>query len=169
LLRARGHQVHLRIVGPVRPDENESILQRAAQNGTGSFVRVVGWVPRDQLEVYLLAADAAVQLRTYARAPLSGALNDCIAFGIPTVTTVSLVTEMQTPSYVTGIADDFDAPMLANALSAVLARPRSDAVAAIEEQRLEWLRPRTADVYARRLLEALGFDGYLNENRRRLD
>jgi len=121
---------------------------------------MTGWLPADRIEPYLLAADVAVQLRTYARAPLSGALLDCIAFGVPTVTTSSLAVEMQAPSFVRGIAELSDAQELAEAIEPLLDRRRSDSVHAIDEERRDWLSQRTTDLYARRLLEALGLGGY---------
>src|SRR5438552_6771292 len=41
------------------------------------------------------SVDLAVQLRTSAMLSLSGSLADCLAFGLPTVTTVDLAAEME--------------------------------------------------------------------------
>ncbi len=48
-------------------------------------VRITGYVDREEYEKYLSCADVAVQLRTDSRGETSGALLDCLAFGLPTI------------------------------------------------------------------------------------
>ncbi len=64
----------------------------------------------------LLAADVAVQLRMSSILTLSGALLDCIAFGVPTVVTQSMVDEIGAPGYVTAIPDRISPLLIAEAV-----------------------------------------------------
>jgi FkbM family methyltransferase len=155
-LRTWGIDCRLHFVGAAAGGERDELLARAAGLGIAPFVDITGWVSLEGLETNLLAADAAVQLRTFALAPMSGAMLDCMSFGVPTLATESLKAEMESPGYVYTVADRFSGLLLAEALAPVLARPRTSSVIAIEPQRREWLAERNPGVYARRLLEALG-------------
>jgi glycosyltransferase involved in cell wall biosynthesis len=155
-LRANGSNAYLHFVGPVPASELRDLMGRAETLGISQRLDLTGWVSGETFERYLLAADAAVQLRTYARAPLSGALLDCIAFGIPTVSTRSLAQDMGAPGYVGGVSDDLGAQALTQALEILSRTPRVHSIGAVEPERRAWLSERTTDVYARRLLDALG-------------
>ena len=65
---------------------------------------------------HLLASDVAVQLRTYGLGGLSGALNDCIAAGIPSVANEHLAAAMRAPSFVRRIPDQISSILIAEAI-----------------------------------------------------
>ena len=48
-------------------------------------VRITGYVSREDYKKYLSCANAAIQLRTDSRGETSGALLDCLAYGLPTI------------------------------------------------------------------------------------
>ncbi len=154
-MRQWGMDCHIHYVGSDSHHEKKELLRRARNIGVESAVHLTGWVDFSHMDDYLLAADAAVQLRTFSHAPLSGALLDCMAFGVPSVATESLAAEMVAPPFVRGLPGKFSGLLLAEKLAAVLESRRTDALPVIENERRQWLAQRTADLYARRLLEAL--------------
>jgi hypothetical protein len=92
-------------------------------------------------------------LRTSALLSLSGALADCIAFGVPTVTTRDLAVEMEVPAYV-GSTSGLSSLLVAEAIEELLrGHLNADQV---EHERCSYLEERSADAYARRLLTVLG-------------
>jgi len=155
-LRRWGIQCHINFAGSAVDSEQEQLLQQARKLGIEPYMSITGWLSDDLMNTYLLAADAAVQLRTYSQAPLSGALLDCIAFGVPCVTTASLVSEMRAPSYIHGVQDRFSGLLLAEALDETLTGRRLERSDELEIQRSEWLSGQTTDVYVGLLFEALG-------------
>lgn len=157
-LRQWGIICHIHYVGSASAPEKEMLLQRAAKLGVTSAVHLSGWVSQSKMYEYLLGADAAVQLRTFTHAPISGALLDCMAFGVPCVATGNLALEMQSPSFVRPLPAHFSGLILAEQLATVLESRRQDSLDVIESERKEWLSRRTADIYARRLLMALGLE-----------
>ena len=102
----------------------------------------------------LLAADVAVQLRMSSILTLSGALLDCIAFGIPTVVTQSMIDEIGAPGYVTAIPDRISPLLIAEAVVSS-ARLRDTDLEKIESQRRGYLAENLASQYAGKLLAAL--------------
>lgn len=48
-------------------------------------IRTTGYVTRQMYEKYIMAADVAVQMRSYTRGETSAALLDCLSFGLPTI------------------------------------------------------------------------------------
>ena len=48
-------------------------------------VLITGYVSKEEYEKYLGCADAAIQLRTNSRGETSGALLDCLAYGLPVI------------------------------------------------------------------------------------
>ncbi len=69
----------------------------------------------------LFAAEAGVQLRTYFMGGLSGALNDCIAAGLPCVANAHLAAAMDAPSYVRRVPDSLSPLLIAEALLDIIA------------------------------------------------
>src|SRR5262249_37631075 len=99
-LRDWGRPAHLHLVGAAPKGEKRSLEALATELGVARFVTLHGHVTSEPLQDYLRAVDAAVQLRTSTLLSLSGALADCIAFGVPTVTTQDIADEMDAPPYV---------------------------------------------------------------------
>jgi glycosyltransferase involved in cell wall biosynthesis len=80
-----------------------------------------GYVSDQTYRDYLVGADLAVQLRTYDLGGLSGALLDCAAAGLPTVTNASLAEAVGVPDYVRRIPNSLSPSLLAEALADLLA------------------------------------------------
>lgn len=104
---------------------------------------------------WLVGADAGVQLRTYGLGGLSGALLDCIAAGLPTVTNQHLATAMSAPDYVAPIPDALSAVRLAEELANII--EKSGYGYRPLDQRRELLKAQNFDNYGQQLLAALGF------------
>ena len=62
-------------------DLRESITQSAPHGR----VHITGWIDKATYAAYLQAADIAVQLRTGSRGETSGAVLDCLNYGVPTI------------------------------------------------------------------------------------
>jgi len=105
---------------------------------------------------YLVGADLGVQLRRVYLGSISGALQDCIGAGLPTVTNASLGEMLDAPSYVRCVPDALSpllvAEALANLLDCGLARTRPEA------ERLAYVAAHSFADYARGLCAALGLE-----------
>jgi glycosyltransferase involved in cell wall biosynthesis len=100
---------------------------------------------------FLRAADAALQLRAGGVGNISGALQDCIAAGLPTIANSDLAEALDAPGYVRRVSDDLDPAEIAAALEEILAAEYET-----EPQRLEYNEAHTMHHYARGLCESLG-------------
>ena len=103
---------------------------------------------------WLVACDVGVQLRTYGLGGLSGALLDCIAAGIPTVSNDHLAAAMEAPSYIARVRDNLSATRVAEEIADMIDCGLHRQRPLLE--RRETLSTRNFDVYCRRLIEALG-------------
>ena len=77
-------------------------------------------VPEDIYVAYLNAADVGIQLRGYFMGGLSGALNDCIAAGLPSIANAHLAAAMMAPDYVRRVPDNFSSVLIAEAALEIL-------------------------------------------------
>jgi glycosyltransferase involved in cell wall biosynthesis len=100
---------------------------------------------------FLRAADCALQLRTGGTGNISGALQDCIAAGLPSVANLDLAEALDAPGYVKRVSDCLDPAEIASALIEIL-----DGKSDTELQRLEYTAAHGMDGYARGLCEVLG-------------
>ena len=105
---------------------------------------------------YLLAADAAVQLRTHFFGGLSGALLDCIAVGLPTVANADLAMAMEAPAYVSMVPDHPSPVLIAEALAEIC--QKGDSRSQFDEARRHYSDVHSFKNYARQLCEGLGFE-----------
>ena len=110
-----------------------------------------GFVAEADYRNYLLAADVALQLRENGEGNISGALQDCIAAGLPSVANADLADNIAAPAYVGRVADRLDPGEIATALEMALHAERDFEVA-----RAAYCAAHSMDAYARRLLETLG-------------
>ena len=156
MLRAWKVRATLVCVGPIEPALRAYLNDTVAVIGATPFVRFAGPVAATEYRAWLQAADAAIQLRTYKLGGLSGALLDCMAAALPTVANAHLAEAMDAPPWVTRVPDGISAVLVAEALLAIhesgAARNRP------LEGRRQLLNERGFAVYARRLMEALGFE-----------
>lgn len=154
-LRDWGRPAHLHIVGDTPKAEQDLLEALAAELRIAAHVTLHGHVTAEEFKDYLLAVDAAAQLRTSALLSLSGALADCVAYGVPTVTTRDIAGEMDAPPYVVTTGTATSSLLIAEALDELCGRRREHA-STIETERREYLERRNVDAYARALLVGLG-------------
>jgi len=99
--------------------EASALASRASELGITARVTLgAGYMPEAQYRAHLLAADVAIQLREGGPGNISGALQDCIAAGLPSVANTDLAENLSAPSYVTRISDALDEAEIAAALQA---------------------------------------------------
>ncbi|HZX78323.1 glycosyltransferase [Lysobacter sp.] len=82
----------------------------------GGQVTVTGWADSDTYQAYLAAADVAVQLRTLSRGETSGAVYDCMNYGLATVVNANGAMADLPPHGVLVLNDEFDNVELVSAL-----------------------------------------------------
>jgi len=98
--------------GPYGNQLNESIQKHRR----GSQIRISGWASMDTFREYLAAADVGVQLRTHSRGETSGAVLDCMNYGLPTIVNANgSMAELPGESVIM-LPDDFSDAELAAAL-----------------------------------------------------
>jgi FkbM family methyltransferase len=158
-LRDWGIRPLLHIVGYAPGTEIRAVRRLSSELGISENVVFHGHLSRAKLEEFLLAVDLAVQLRTSSRLSLSGGVADCIAFGVPTVTTENVANELEAPSYVTTCPSVTSSLLVAEAIMALADRRGKDS-AAVEAERRDYLRKRSAEGYAMSILAALGLTPY---------
>lgn len=153
-LRSQGVPARLHWVGALDP--GLSRIGRVAEKlGLLSYVRFSeDFVSDDTYRDYLLAADAAVQLRTYNLGQASGAMADCAAAGLPTAASSGIADACDAPSYVTRIPAPHSAQALANALADIWKAGRQPRDS---EERRRYMEEHSPEAYARRFLEILGY------------
>ena len=96
----------------------------------------------------------AVQLRTTNLLTMSGAVLDCIAFGVPTITTEAIKADTNGPSYIASVPDRFS-PLLIAELIADNSTRRRDCLEEIGRERLRYLADYSPERYASSLLQAI--------------
>jgi glycosyltransferase involved in cell wall biosynthesis len=133
----------------------EELRALAVRLGQQDNIRFLGeYVTEQVYRDYLLAADIGIQLRTFGLGGLSGALMDCIAVGLPTVTNNSLAEATGVPDYVHCIPDTISPILLAEALAGLL----DQAAERPEDARRNFCETRNPHAYARRLCHALALE-----------
>jgi glycosyltransferase involved in cell wall biosynthesis len=159
-LCAWGVNASLHFVGQNDPAENGRLLLALIKR-LGLTEKVRFWpsnfVPEDVYRDYLAGADLGIQLRNYGLGGLSGALLDCAAAGLPTVTNAALAEAVGVPSgYVRTIPDEISPVLLAEALASLLEAGVTTSL--LEAERAAFAAGRSFGIYARRLCAALSLD-----------
>lgn len=103
---------------------------------------------------FLVASDAAVQLRTYGFGQLSAALTDCISAGLPCVANRDLALSCDAPAYVLTVPDSFSPLQVAEQLALIWEAKMQRASHA--NARAAYLETHNFDYYTKRLIEILG-------------
>jgi glycosyltransferase involved in cell wall biosynthesis len=103
---------------------------------------------------FLVASDAAVQLRAYGLGQLSAALTDCISAGLPIVASSDLAKSCDAPEYVSTVPDCFSPLQVAEHLALIWENQVSRE--AHFEARSAYLETHNFEYYGKRLLEILG-------------
>ncbi|MDD2794474.1 glycosyltransferase [Acidocella sp.] len=103
-------------VGEPTPDTPafETLAAKLGLRGRVAFGQ--SFVPERDYRDYLLAADCALQLREGLPGNISGALQDCIAAGLPSVASHDLADNIAAPSYIKTVSDMLDPTEIAAAL-----------------------------------------------------
>jgi glycosyltransferase involved in cell wall biosynthesis len=152
-LRAWGVPARLLYVGEAMMDFT-GMRRLAVEIGVADHVDFGGaYVGEAEYRDVLLAADVAVQLRTFGPGSVSAALADCVAAGLPAVASTALVDALDAPSYVRAVPDAPSPPLVAEAALALLqGASRAD----VEEERSAYAARRSYAAYVAGLLELLG-------------
>jgi glycosyltransferase involved in cell wall biosynthesis len=111
------------------------------------------FVSEEQYRNFMIASDAAVQLRTYDLGQPSASLADCISAGIPVVATCSLAETCDAPSYVARIPDHISSLLIAERLAEIWDRGLSRSETT--EERMAHHQQHNFEYYAMRLTEIL--------------
>jgi glycosyltransferase involved in cell wall biosynthesis len=159
VLRSWGIQASLHFVGAFNTHSRAAagLLPLIARLGLQRHVRLVeDFVSEQTYRDYLVGADLAVQLRTYGLGGLSGALLDCGAAGLPSVTNVSLAAAVGVPDYVRSIPDGISPLLLAEALANL--RDAGLTTERPEAARRAYSEQRSLVSYARGLCQALALE-----------
>jgi glycosyltransferase involved in cell wall biosynthesis len=146
-----GADGHLYFVGECDAAAREAITSRAASEGIAGRVHFSStWTSEEDYRRFIIAADAAIQLRTHFYGGISGALTDCLSAGLPTVANEDLAAAVEAPDYVAQVPDRPKVRQLAEALTLCIDGGRDRR--AHEESRVRYTRTHSFDAYARRLL-----------------
>ena len=93
--------------------ETLSILQKLKLN---KKVEITGYVSKKKYEKFLACANVAIQLRINSRGETSGALLDCLAYGIPTIINAHGSFEDYSPEIVHKLSEKPDVDELSQAI-----------------------------------------------------
>jgi hypothetical protein len=100
--------------------EVEALIGKA---GPGANIRIAGWTDDTVYRQYLQAADVGVQLRTNAHGESSGAVFDCLNYGLATVVNANGSMAEFPPDAVWRLPDAFDIAELGAALETLRRDP----------------------------------------------
>ena len=157
LLNDWGIRARLVLCGSIDDANRVRIGALVEELGLGHAVHFFkGNVPERTYTDHLMAADMAVQLRTYAMGGLSGAVNDCIVAALPTICNDHLARAMEAPSFVRRIPDALSPVLLAEAVLDII-ESKQNLDRPIDEARA-FARSHSPEAYARAMAEALGLD-----------
>jgi glycosyltransferase involved in cell wall biosynthesis len=77
---------HLIFVGNnITGEYGDKLISTIAKSGYSKRIKITGWIDNKIYKSYLLASDLGVQLRTLSRGETSGAILDCLNYGIPSI------------------------------------------------------------------------------------
>jgi glycosyltransferase involved in cell wall biosynthesis len=162
VLRGWGIPASLHFVGGMDTQTQGTGLRAlVASLGHSSHVKFAeDFVTEQVYGDYLVGADLAIQLRTYGLGGLSGAVLDCAAAGVPTVTNASLGAAVGVPDYVRCVPDSISPLLVAEALADLL--DAGIAATRPEAARLAFSGQRSFANYALGLCRALGLENSAN-------
>jgi glycosyltransferase involved in cell wall biosynthesis len=157
VLARDGHDVELRMVGPVSERMASTVRALATSLGVGDRVHVDGEVSRDRYLSLLGRTEVAVQLRDRFSGECSGTVCECLSAGVPTVVSaIGWMAEIPSDA-VCAAAPDCDGSTLADVVRSLLSTEGRRA--ALGEAGRRWAEERTFDVTAAALLEVMGVAG----------
>jgi glycosyltransferase involved in cell wall biosynthesis len=154
LLRTWGVDAELAFCGYLLPQMATPLTALVNRLDLSNHVRTFPEaVPLDVYNDFLVASDVGIQLRTYFMGGLSGALNDCVAAGLPSVANEHLAESMLAPSFVRRVPDSLSALLVAEAVLDIESSGQAHS-RPIEEARA-FARRHSPAAYCAQLLEAL--------------
>ena len=131
------------------------IRRVAGAYGVSGYIHAAGgFVNEHSYRDYMLASDAAVQLRTYGLGQPSAALADCISAALPCVASSELAQSCDAPAYVLTVPERSSPLQLAEQLATIWEH-RGERSAHMDHWR-GYLDAHSFDHYVRRLSEILG-------------
>jgi len=162
MLRKWGVDAELVFCGLANPDMLRDLNPIIDQLGLGDVVRTFNTPINDQTyDDWLVAADIGVQLRTYFMGGLSGALSDCIAAALPTISNVHLAEAMQAPAFVERIPDGLSSLLIGEAALKIIGR--SDFGSRPLDEAKAFGASHSPESYCQILMEHLGLDVALTQ------
>jgi glycosyltransferase involved in cell wall biosynthesis len=154
LLRSWSIPAELYFVGPTESHKAE-IDRIAAIYGISNHVHAgSGLANSAACRNFLIASDAAVQVRLYGFGRTSTPLADCISAGLPCVANSEMAQACDGPSYVSTVPDRFSPLQIAEQLVSVWEQRRERASHA--EERIAYVESHNFDYYVKRLTAILG-------------
>jgi glycosyltransferase involved in cell wall biosynthesis len=118
---ARDPACKLVLVGEhTAPPYGDEVMRLVAQ-AEGGRIAIAGYASREDYEKHLAAADLAVQLRAMSRGETSGAVLDCLAWGVPLIANAHGATAEYPSDALRLLPDEFTDAQLAGALEALRA------------------------------------------------
>lgn len=87
------------------------------QSGISDRILITGWTESKAFNDYLAAADMAIQLRSQSRGETSGAVIDCLSYGLPTIVNAHGTMSDLPPDSVYFLPDEFSDHELVAALT----------------------------------------------------
>lgn len=152
-LRAWHIDAALHFVGEPSPHA-EKLRVLAAELDLTPFIHFPrGGVTEAAYSDYLLAADAAIQLRTDGLGIVSGGLLDAIACGLPVVANVGLAAAADAPASVRRVPDNISPILVAEQVAQLVAEGRRTG---LDDETAAYLRQHSPALYAERFLAILG-------------
>jgi len=150
----------LHFVGDIHAmyDKGADLRALAARLGLSRHVRFLDeYVTEEIYKDYLLAADVAVQLRTYGLGALSGAVLDCAAVGLPCVINVALADACDVPTTLARRVPNQLSPLL---IAEKVAELHDEGVGANrpESARRAFCEARSAAKYSLELCNVIGLE-----------
>lgn len=162
LLEDWGINVRLVFCGPAETAVADNLKAFARDNEVRSPIQLSNTISDNQTYYdNLVGCDCAVQLRTYKMGGLSGALNDCIAAAVPTVSNKHLANAMDAPQYIRRIGDDASPILLAEMILEIIRSEQNERrpIAAAAEYAVE----HSPAHYSKLLLQALGLESGIED------
>jgi glycosyltransferase involved in cell wall biosynthesis len=154
LLRSWNIPTELYFIGNANVFKGE-VDRLAALYGIAAHVHSsAGFVDDATYRDFLIASNAALQLRTYGFGQFSAALTDCISAGLSCVASDELARSSDAPGYVLRVPDRFSPLQVAEQL-ALIWETRAE-YASQADARAAYLQTHNFKYYAKRLTEILG-------------
>lgn len=121
---ARDEDCHLAFLGETDAGGYGAACARAiARSSAAARIRCTGFLTATGYRHYLLAADAAVQLRDRTRGETSAAMLDCLAYGLPTIVNALGAAAELPADCVIGLPAEFSDAELTSALDSIRRDP----------------------------------------------